>query len=162
MTVKLNEPLIIALQSRLAANLNSVIDTINAQQTDPPYTIDYPQQVLDYIPTIAQLTAFPTIGISDGEMRFEDDIGWGATGVFEFTVAAFIQESDQKALAWKLRRYAQAMVRVIMEGRQLPPEGWSVTLKRVRPGPTLGRDENPRQWISTIGVVIEVKSEQDN
>jgi hypothetical protein len=35
-------------------------------------------------------------------------------------------------------------------------------MKRVRPGPTLGRDESPRQWISTVALIIEVKSEQDD
>lgn len=161
MTVKLNEPLVISLQNKLTTTLNAIVDDINTNQTSPAYSIEYPQQVLDYIPTISQLTSFPTVAISDGDMYLEDDVGYGATGVFELTVVAFIQDPDQRALAWKLRRYAQAMTRCILANRRLETEGWSVVLKRVRPGPTLGRDENPRQWISTVAVIIEVKSEQD-
>jgi hypothetical protein len=162
MTIKLNEPLITALQSKLQTGLNAVIDNINATQTDPAYPIEYPQQVLDYIPPVSQMTSFPIVGISDGEMDFQDDVGWGATGVFELTVVVFLQHPDQRALVWQLRRYAQAIVRTAMEGRRLGSEGWSMTMKRVRPGPTLGRDESPRQWISTVALIIEVKSEQDS
>lgn len=161
MAEQLWEPLVNGIVSKLTTNLNGYIDTINSQQTSPAFAIEYPQRILDYIPPISDLYALPTIGISDGDFHIEDDVGWGGTGVCEFSIVVFLADSDQRALAWKLRRYAQAVYRCVMAEREIPTEGWGVTLKRVRSGPTLGRDEGPRDWLSTIAVQIEVKSEQD-
>lgn len=162
MTIKLNEDIVNTLRDRLEANLPSVIDTINSEQVDPPYTVPKPLQVLDYIPTVSDLSAFPTIGISDGDIHFEDDTGWGATGIFDLTVVSFLQSSDQRTLVWWLRRYGQAVCRVALDSRRMGVEGWGVTLRGIRPGPTLGRDETPRQWMSTTAVTITVRTNQDS
>lgn len=161
MTVNLQEPLITALKSRLETTLNPIIDNINANNTSPLYPIPYPFQVLDFIPTVAELQQLPVLGISDGDFTFADDVGWGATGEFDVTVVAFLAHADQRTLAWNLRRYAIALVRCILDDRSLPPEGWGMVLRRVRPGPTLGRDESPRTWLSTVAVTVCIKSEQD-
>lgn len=161
MPIQLHNNLVVALQSRLVTNLPAYIDAVNAEYTNPSYPIDYVQNVYDYVPVLADLYAFPVIGIADGDVIFEDDTGWGATGRSAFSIVVFEQQSDQRALAWHLRRLSTAVTRCILEGRKLPPEGWGVMLSRVRPGPTLGRDENPRQWMSTVTVQIEILSEQD-
>ena len=161
MAIKLWEPVVTSLRDRLETDLPATITTINSTQTTPSYPIENPQRVLDFIPTVADMFAFPVVGISDGIFNLEDDTGWGATGVFELTIVVFLQNADPRALAWQLRRYAQAVTRVALEDRSIG-DGWGVTLKQVRPGPTLGRDENPRQWLSTVAVSIEVKSEQDS
>lgn len=162
MTINLNEDIVNTLRDRLEANLPAVIDDINSTHQDPLYPMQYPYQVLDYIPPVSELTGFPTLGISDGNIAFEDDTGWGATGVFDLTVVCFLQSSNHRELVWWLRRYGQAIVRVTLAGRRLGVEGWGVTLRDIRPGPTLGRDESPRQWLSTTAVTITVKTEQDS
>lgn len=161
MTIKLNEDVVNTLRDRLEADLPAVLVSINTTQTDPLYPLPMPQQVLDYIPPVSDLHVLPTIGIADGDVEFEDDVGWGATGVFDITIVCFLQSSDQRELVWWLRRYGQAIVRVALDTRRMGVEGWGVTLRRVRPGPTLGRDENPRQWLSTTAVTITVKTNQD-
>lgn len=162
MTIKLNEDIINTLVARLTSDLPTEIASINSTQISPAYTVPVPQQVLDYIPPIADLTTFPTIAISDGEIQFQDDVGWGATGIFDLTIVSFLQSPNQRELVWWLRRYSQAVTRVALDGRRMGVEGWGVTLKNIRPGPTLGRDESPRQWMSTTAVTITVKTEQDD
>lgn len=162
MTIRLNEDVINTLRDELESDLPTLVASINAANLDPLYPLPVPYQVLDYIPPVAELTGFPTIGISDGDITFEDDTGWGATGLFDLTIVCFLQSPNHRELVWWLRRYGQAIVRSALEGRRLGAEGWGVTLKSVRPGPTLGRDENPRQWLSTTAVTITVKTEQDS
>jgi hypothetical protein len=161
MTIYLNEKIVTDLKAKLVAGLNTQIDAINAAQTNPLVPLPYPAQILDFIPPTSEMSQMPVVGISDGDFHFEDDTGWGATGVCDLTVVVFFQSSDMLTLAWSLRRYAQAIARCILAEREIATEGWGVVLKGVRPGPTLGRDENPRQWMSTTAVTITVKSEQD-
>ena len=162
MTVKLNETIVPAIQARLTANLPAIVTDINTNNTTPPYPLDPVQQVLDYVPPVADLFVLPTIGISDGPIDLEDDVGFGATGVSEFSCILFVQNSDQRALAWQLRRYAQAMVRALRTPTNFNlGDGWGMYNFHVRPGPTLGRQSNPGQFISTLGVSFFVKSEQD-
>lgn len=160
MTIKLNEDVIKTLHARLTSDLATAVETINSEQTSPLYPLPAPAQVFDYIPAVSELRAFPTIGLSDGDLVFQDDVGWGATGVFDITIVCFLQSADQRELVWWLRRYGQAITRVALDTRRLG-EGWAVNLKNVRPGPTLGRDESPRQWMSTTAVTITVSTNQD-
>lgn len=160
MTIQLNEPVVTTLRNRLEAQLPAIITAINALVTDG-YTIENPQRVLDYVPPVTDMNALPLLGISDGEMRLEDDTGWGATGVFDLSIVVFLQHSDQRQLVWMLRRYAQAVVRAARTPTVGMGEGWGVYNFRVRPGPTLGRDESPRQWLSTIAITFTVKTNQD-
>lgn len=159
MSITLWAPIVDALVTRINSTLTTHIDAVNVERAE--YPIQYPQAVLDYIPTIAELSTLPCIGISDGQIELEDDTGWGATGVATFSLVVFLQSQDQRELVWSLRKYATALTRCVIAGRTLPPEGWSVTVVGVAPGPTLGRDESPRQWLSTVGLRIRVKWEQD-
>lgn len=161
MTIQLNEPVIVTLKARLEANLPSLVTSINAAATNPSYPILAPQQVLDYIPALADLYEFPTLGIGDGHTRLVDDVGWGATGEFRLTVVCFEQDQDLRALAWKLRRHQQAIVRAIRTPTLVLGEGWGTYDYEVTPGPTMGRGEGPRQFMSTTSVSFMVKTEQD-
>lgn len=162
MTIKLNETVVTTLKARLEAELPAIITDINATNTTPPYPIDNIAQVLDYVPTIGDLYQFPTLAISDGPIDLVDDVGWGSTGVFQLSVIAFVQDADQRALAWRLRRTAQAIVRAVRTPINALGDGWGVYDFHVLPGPTLGRDEGPRQFMSTVAVSFMVKTEQDN
>lgn len=161
MTIRLQEPVVTAVIARLQTQLPAIIADINSSITDGYLLPTDTSRILDYIPPVADMYTMPVIGISDGEMHFEDDTGWGATGVFDLSIVVFIQNADQRALAWQLRRYAQALVQALRTPTNAIGEGWGVVIKGIRPGPTLGRDENPRQWMSTVAVTITVKSEQD-
>lgn len=161
MTIDLNNSLVTSLKTRLETDLNAIIDTVNSTLATPAFPIPYPFQVFDFIPTVAELQQLPVLGISDGDFEFQDDVGFGATGICELTVVCFLQHADQRTLAWHLRRYAIALTRCILTGRSLPPDGWGMVLRRVRPGPTLGRDESPRIWLSTVAITVSLRSEQD-
>jgi hypothetical protein len=157
---KLNEHLIAAMVARLTADLPGVIDTINAEATDG-LVIPYVDQVLDYVPTPTILNRFPTVAVQDGPSDFQDDVGWSATGVHDLVLVTFVQDADQQRLATMLRRYTRAVANVAMAGRTVG-DAWGVTLNGILPGPTLGRGEEPREWISYTGVSVRLKSEEDN
>lgn len=161
MAIKLWGPIVTSLRDRLETDLPATIDTINSTETSPSYPIPYPGRVLDFIPPVADMFALPIVAISDGPLTFRDDTGWGATSVAELTVVAFLQGTDQRQLAWQLRRYAMAITRVTLANRSIGPDGWGVIMRGVRPGPTLGRDSDPKQYLSTVAVSIEVRSEAD-
>lgn len=166
--IELVEPAVLLLQSRLSANLNAAIDTINAAVTDG-YTIDYPGQVLDYLPALSTLTVFPTVGIEHGAGIFEDDSGYSATGQYVIEVVPVIQDGDVQALVRKLRRYTLAVARVVLPnarnwgtGTALP---WSVGLRRIDYGPALRKGapdaEPPYQWVSFSAVQLTLKLDED-
>lgn len=160
MAIQLNEPVIIALQARLAADLPATITGINAAVSDG-FLIDDPVNVYDFIPPVALLTDFPTVGIGDAPSTFEDDQGFSMTGHHRLLVVAYISDPDQRALAWKLRRYAQAIVRVIRSDLQLGT-GWGSGIERIEPGPTLTDDPDaPRAFTSWTGVSIWVKTDEE-
>jgi hypothetical protein len=151
-TIQLNEPVIHALRDRLEADLPAVISQINAD-SDDDFTLADPVAVHGFVPPIALLEDFPTVGIGDAPSRFEDDVGHSATGRHELIVIAYLQDEDQEALAWRLRRYSQALVRVALAGRNLGDAAWGTGLVSVSPGPTLGDDpENPQTFASWVGV----------
>lgn len=159
--IQLNEPVISFLRDRLESNLPAIVTALNASATDPAYPITSPQQILDYVPALADLYNFPVIGISDGPFALVDDLGWGATGEFELSVVLYEQDADLRSLAWKLRRHTQAIVRAIRTPTLQLGEGWGTYDYKVNPGPTLSRDEGPRQFMSTTSVSFKCKSEQD-
>ena len=160
MALELNEPLVRALRDRLEDEPPAEVAAINAAIPDA-FALEAPAQVLGHVPTDADFTAFPVVGITDGSSRFEDDTGWAATGVHELIVVAFLVNPDQEALAWQLRRYAKAIARVALRGRSLDPS-WEggVTLVRVDPGPSLANEEDPRTYFSWIAVTIQAKREE--
>ncbi len=167
MAITLNELPVRALKQRLEASLPAEIAAINATVTDG-FVIAEPKQVLDYIPYPQVLTDYPTIGIGDGGSTFEDDEGFSATGRHELLIVCYLQHSDQRALAWQLRRYLQAITRVALAGRTLSDTlsgaAWGTGLVRISPGPTLGDSEDPelvRTWMSWAGVLIWAKRDEE-
>lgn len=154
--IGLNESLINEVVRRLGSTgtLNTFIDTVNAGVADG-VTIEYPQRVLDHVPPVRELVVFPTIGVSDGPSVFTDDTGWEAKGSHTITVVSFIEDLDQSNLVKKLRRTTRAVVASVMQGRNLPPDGWGTVLIRIDPGPTLGRSTNPQAKMSWTAVTLQ-------
>lgn len=157
---ELQAPLVTALQARLADDLPAKIDEVNALVTDDT-TIDYPAQVLDYVPLPAQLTEFPTVAIGDLPSTFQDDIGSSVTGVHGLSIVVFLVHQDQRTLAWQLRRYLQAVTTVALAGRQLG-DAMGTTLRRITPGPTLDAVESPRAWLTWASVDINILRSDDS
>lgn len=162
MTFQLSEPLILALVDRLRADLPAVIDEINQRpEVGINIIMPPPEAIYDYIPPPGILTSYPSIGIGEGPSKFEDDIGSSATGVFSLAIVIYEQASEQRELVWKLRRMAQAVTTVALEGRRLG-NSWGVTFDSSDPGPTLVDDEeNPREWMSWVGVRINARTDED-
>lgn len=153
------EPIVDALVARFNAEIEGAVDAINAQD-EKNIQLEPVTAILDYIPTPSELNIFPTVAIGSGADHLADDIGHGATGTFEIVVVVFVQDVDQRQLSIKLRRYLRAVRSVALYGRQFGP-AWGVVDKGSRPGPTLGRDEGPREWMSYVSTVIECRSEED-
>lgn len=167
----LNERAILAMLGRLNTNMNATIDAINATTTADPNRnqtqIAYPQQILDAPPILSQLTRFPIVAIADGQIGFVDDVGWGATGVYEMAVIAYVTDTDPERLAWQLRRYVQAILTTAIVGRNVDfgaySGAWGAILKRIVPGKRV-RSQDPKQSgeiMSWVAVVLELKDEQN-
>ena len=170
----LNERAVLAMYERFQNNLNSVIDAINSERgtlagiTPNPPSLAHPALILSAPPVKGQLANFPVVAIGDGDIRFVDDVGWAATGVYEMMVLAYDVDTDPTMLAWKMRRWAQALISTAMFGRQMTSTdyfgAWGVTLKRVIPGPRLSRTDPqalPGQIVACICVLLELKDEQN-
>lgn len=158
---RLNEPVVKALVARLVADLPAEIDRINAAVTDG-HTIDYPQKVLDHPPVAEQMTSYPIVSVQDFPSTFEQDGGSWAVGRHELAIVAFIAAPDQATLAWRLRRYAQAIANVSLRDRNLGGSAaWGTGLVDVRPGPTLEVEEDPRGYESWTVVRIFAKRDED-
>lgn len=156
------EPIIDALIARFQANLPAAIAQANAEDTKGVTLADFDQTrgILDYIPAPSELTVFPTLGVQDGPSILSDDVGWSATGNHRLVVVVFMQEPDQRTMAIKLRRYTRCIRSVALAGRSLPP-AWGVVDAGTKPGPTIGSDEGPRQWLSFTATALDFRSEQD-
>jgi hypothetical protein len=160
--IQLNEPAIHAIHHRLENDLLDIIEDINTRSEDG-HQLEPPQTILTYMPSLRELVAFPTIGIRDGISTFEDDTGWSVTSRHVLSVFVFVQDYEQEALAWKLRRYEQAIVRCVLKDRQLGGnDGFGMGLMRIEPGPTLGRRDNPQVKMSWIAVTIWVKRDEES
>lgn len=165
MAIQLNEPIIVEIVERLRDDFDDAVTAINAGVTDG-FTIEAPDaaQVLDYPPPPELLTVFPTLSVSDGVSRFEDDQGYSATGKHLVLICAFCQDPDQQALAWRLRRYAQAIVRTVLAGRKLDTAAWGTGLEGVYPGPAYADNADPESvtsWMSWVGVRIWAKRDEE-
>lgn len=170
MTIHLEELVVKALHTKMIERLPSWIDTVNAEFVTPEYEldgIDVDTQVLDFMPTISHIVNFPTFAIAEGEITYEDDVGWSATARIPLSVVLYDQHFDSRALTWRLRRYMTALANCVLEGRDLG-EGWGVVLKGMTPGPRLRVRESPSEETSgrssIIGMralTIEVRDEQD-
>lgn len=166
----LTEPAVLALLARLEdpAQLNAEIASIAAAvgPTDEAQSLVPipPAQIFDFVPPPSYLTDFPTIGIQDMGSRLEDDTGHSATGRHTFGIVIFCSSPDQHLLAWMLRRYAQAVTRVILANRTLgstsPLAAWGTGLEGIAWGPTLSSQATPTTWMSFCVVEIWAKREE--
>lgn len=163
----LNEPFVKAVYARLSNDFEVEVSRLNdALNEDDPFTIDSPLRVLDYIPPLEQEVSFPILAIQDLTSELADDQGHSGTGVHKGAVIAYIVDADPRTLAWKLRRYAQAIANVVYIDRAIPgvdglPTVWGLRNLKVQYGPTLEQEESPRMWMSWCGVSFEGKCEED-
>ncbi len=159
--IELNEPIVAALVERLTTGLPAVIAAINGE-IDDEATLAESIAVLDYIPPPSDLLEPPVIGIGDGRGGFEDDTGFSATGKFELLITVYEQADDQQLLVRRLRRWAKAIARVALDGRNLGEAAWGSRLVGTRPGPTLvDNPDQPREWLSWTGLLIEFKRDEE-
>lgn len=161
----LNELPIQTMKARLISSVNDKIDGVNALSEDLQVPHFEEIDILDYMPSVRELTRFPTIGIAEGTTVFQDDVGWSATGVHTLTAVIFYQAPDQRTLAVSLRYLRIAVANSLLETRQLgdsPADTpWGVTLVGTMPGPTLARTSDPQEWLSMTGVTIMCRDEQN-
>lgn len=150
-----------ALKTRLDTDLAAVIAQVNAEagvevQLDTTYT------VFDFVPAVANIIQWPTLGIAEGEVNFEDDTGWSATGRFDLAIVIFMRDPDRYQLAWKLRHMARAVATCVLKNRDMG-QGWGMTLQGIEPGPLLRARESVAdgELIGIRAVTINYRDEQD-
>lgn len=125
-----------------------------------------PANIQDFVPPPSYLVDFPAIGIGDMGSRFEDDTGSSLTGRHVFGIVIFVSNPDQELLTWMLRRYAQAVVRVLLAQRSFPETnapmqaGWGSGLESIDWGPTLSSKATPKTWMSFCQVAIWTRREE--
>lgn len=125
-----------------------------------------PANINDFVPPPSYLVDFPAIGIQDMGSTGEDDTGSSATGKHVFGVVIFCSHPDQGILAWMLRRYAQAVTRVLLAQRSFPETsapmqaGWGTGFHSIAWGPTLASTAKPQTWMSWCVVAIWAKREE--
>jgi hypothetical protein len=117
--------------------------------------------IWDFVPPPSYLTDFPTLGIQDMGTSLEDDTGSSATGRHVFGVVIFCSHPDHHILAWQLRRYAQAVTRVLLNQRALEGNAaWGTGLDGVAWGPTLTSQAKPQTWMSWCVVQVWTRREE--
>lgn len=127
-----------------------------------------PANIFDFVPPPSFLTDFPSLGIQDMGSRLEDDTGHSATGKHSFGVVIFCSHPDQHILAWMLRRYAQAVIRVLLSSRSFGEAvdgagrtaAWATGDAGISWGPTLGSTASPKTWLSWCVVQIWTRREE--
>lgn len=167
----LTEPGVKAILARLEdpAQLNTEIANIAAavtvaDQAQSLVGVD-PANIWDFVPPLSYLVAFPSIGIQDMGSSIEDDTGSSATGKHNFGLVIFCSHPDQEILVWMLRRYAQAVARVVLAGRAFTEQmtaGWAIGPANpfVAWGPTLGSTTTPKTWMSWCVVQVWTRREE--
>lgn len=168
----LTEPGVRAILARLEdptqlnaeiANIASTVTVADQAASLVPIPVG---NINDFVPPPSYLVDFPAIGIQEMGSTFEDDTGHSATGKHIFGVVIFCSNPDQELLAWMLRRYAQAVVRVLIAQRAFPETnfplqaGWGTGLQGLAWGPTLGSQSTPQTWMSWCVVQIWTKREE--
>lgn len=173
--LQLSEPLVSAIVSLLEANLNTVIDELNATLTDS-YAVEHVVQFKPYVPVPSTLAGgCPAVGVQRLGAQFADDLQYSADAVHEYAVVAIVQNSDQESLVWQLDRTIQAIANVIQADRAagttsgtggvMRDDGgaWSVNFQRTEPGPVLGdldptSDASPpRIFLSWSALILSSK-----
>jgi hypothetical protein len=153
----LSEPLVTALVARLRTDLPAKVAEINAAATDGiVLPLPDPSRIYAFPPQGELLTDVPVIGVQDFPSTFDDDIGSSVTGNHALGIVIWASDADQNTLAWKLRRYCQAVTTVALDQRKIG-DAWGTLLRRVYPGPTIDAEENPRTWVSFAVVEISAR-----
>lgn len=155
-----------ALVTRLTDDLPAAVDEIN-QAAQDDHLIAAPTRILDYIPSLGSLYDPFTVAIGHGPGRFEDDLGFEAVGVYDVSVVAFVQDPDQQALARKVRRYQLALLRTVLQGRNLGSGTglpWGMQLLRADFGPSLGDrpsgDEPPAAFLTWTTIDVRLRLDE--
>lgn len=170
-SIQLNEPIVRAIVAQLGAPLNTAIDAINGEtaSTADGFLLEHPTEVLDYVPHISQIRAFPLVGIQDGPGNFEDDLGHSQILVADQQVWIFAQDQDPQALARKLRRYRRAVVRALFPPDRLWTSGpWSgpvfAQFRGYQPGQLLGElndeEDAVTSWMNYERVTIRLRNDE--
>jgi hypothetical protein len=164
---ELTEPIVAALVERLENELPAVLAAINAGVTDG-YELRAPQLIIPQVPSVGTLRQWPTIGIQDLGLTFEDDIGSSFVAVAGLVVLVFEQSANLMELSWRLRRWERALVSILPKNRSLgpasDPDAYSVQPVRTIPGPTLGDSEDPKlvkTHVSWTGLELRCYREED-
>jgi hypothetical protein len=153
-TFELLTPIVLSAQAKLEADLPDVLAELRTAH--PTLDLADPSAVLDYVPhpaSLVNLASGPVLGVMDLPSELEDDIGSAATGRHRWLVVVHMVHADQRLLAWQLRLYLTAVVRVF-EDRYLPdvPGFMAMGCDGTIPGDTLGREEDPQEWQTWAGV----------
>lgn len=165
MSFQLTEPIVTELVDRLRTDYAAAVAAINGAVTDG-FTIEAPtdEHVLAYPPTPELLTVFPTLAVSDGPSKLEDDIGSSATSRNLLMITAYDQAPDNEQLTWRLRRHARAICDTVLDGRSLGSAAWGTGLDGAYPGPTFADNADPEaitSWMSWVSVRIWAKRDED-
>ena len=170
--MQLGEPIVNAMVTLLAANLNTTIDALNATITDG-YVVPHAAQVLNYIPVPSTLEGgMPAIGVQELPAEFVDDLQFSVAAEHEYAVVAIVQHADHRTLVVQLRRMLEAIAYTIQQDRLAQPGimraagAESVNLGRTEPGPVLGDiDFNhpevpPSSWMSWCALTMTSRRQQ--
>lgn len=162
----LNEPVIKALATQLAAQMPTTVTAVNADVSDG-YTILPPVRVYDHMPLLSTIAGagFPAVAIEDMPSQIEDDLVSSATGAHCLAVVVFVANPDPEALAWQLRRSIQAVFLAIQADRTYGGVAWTTTFVGVDPGPMLAPGDKPNsqgdsQYVTWAAVEIECRREE--
>jgi hypothetical protein len=134
MTLRLTEPVVTALVDALKSGLNDTIDQLNAELADE-VTVRHVDDVriLDHLPTLEVMQAFPVVGVGEGSGSFEDDTGHSMTGRYQLAICVYESDVDRQALATKLRRLRLAVTRLLLAGRVLNDSQGNLVAYGIRP-----------------------------
>lgn len=161
----LNVDVIHAIKAKIDANIAAYVTSTNSDLVNNGVLAEAPLQVLDYLPSVANLLQFPTVGIGEGPIDFQDDTGWSATGTFDIAIVLFVREAtgNRFNLAWKLRHTMAALASCVLTDRDVGA-GWGVVLRSIEPGPVLRSRDNaaPDAILGVRSMVINVRDEQDD
>ncbi len=155
MSVNLTEPVVAAFVARLTDNLTAQIDALNAEATDE-VTVRYPQLILDHLPTLEVMNAFPVIGVGEGPANLTDDTGHSMTGSYQITVCVYESDADQQTLTTRLRRLRLAAFRTTIADRVLPTAdgqgtaAYGIVPQRLAPGDRLADFDRHAQRVTSF------------
>lgn len=163
----LNEPVIRALADRLRDELPAELaELAGGLPADEAWVLEPPAAVFDYPAAIGELDQFPVLTLTDRPSQIRDDTGSSATGRHEVLIVIHLTQPDQRLLAWGLRRYVQAVVRVALRGRQLgtgsQDGAYGTGLSAIVPGEALevADPAGVRTWHAWAGVVVWAEREE--